>query len=90
MDLPQLPDPLRALLEVLTPAIRHVYGTNAERYDELSGDDAIVFGIAVYRNSWFRVEQEVRELEGWRTTRPDGSLLIRGMATASHVPLRQR
>ena len=59
MDFAELPEPLRALLHALIPTIREVYDVNAERYDELMGDDAIVFGINVYRNSWFRVEQEV-------------------------------
>jgi hypothetical protein len=85
MDFADLPEPLRALLEVLAPAIHQVYDANAERHDELSGDDAMVFGIAVYRNSWFRVEQEVRELDGWKTARPDGSLLISGHGYRLHM-----
>ena len=85
MDFADLSEPLRVLLSTLTPAIRQVYDVNAERYDELAGDDAIVFGISVYRNSWFRVEQEVRELVGWKTSRPDGSLLISGHDYRLHI-----
>jgi hypothetical protein len=85
MDFAELPEPLRALLHALIPTIREVYDVNAERYDELMGDDAIVFGINVYRNSWFRVEQEVRELDGWGTSRPDGSLLISGHGYQLHM-----
>jgi hypothetical protein len=56
-----------------------------DRYDSLVGDDAIVFGIGIYRNSWYLLEQEVETLEGWRSARPLGSLLITGAGLRLHV-----
>lgn len=85
MDLAELPDPLQQLGEVVVPALRHVYDVNAGRHDELAGDDAVTFGINVYRNSWYRLEQEIDAKPGWRTARPEGSLVISGYGYRVHV-----
>lgn len=85
MALDDLPPAFTSLAEVAVTAIRRAYETNAERHDPLSGDDAVVFGIAVYRNSWFMLEQEVEALSGWTSARPLGSLLIAGGGLRLHV-----
>ncbi len=85
MLLAELPSPLQQLGDVVVPALRHVYDINAGRHDELAGDDAVTFGISVYRNSWFRLEQELDPRSGWLTARPEGSLVISGYGYRVHV-----
>lgn len=43
------------LQSVVVPVLRSVYDINAARYDELVGDDAVTFGSAISRNSWFQI-----------------------------------
>jgi|GEM_PF-2173222 hypothetical protein len=79
------PDPLEALGATVVPIIRRAYDINAGRHDELVGDDAMTFGFGVYRNSWFLVEEGLRDVDGWQTARPDGSLLISGHGYRLHL-----
>jgi len=85
MDLAGLPQPLQGLAASVVPALRQVYDLNAERHDDLVGDDAMTFGFNIYRNSWFRLEQELGEHANWATSRPEGSLLISGSGYRVHV-----
>ena len=85
MSITDLPDEFAFLEEAAVPAIRRAYDTNAQRYDPHVGDDAVVFGIAVYRNSWYLLEQEVEALEHWGSARPSGSLVITGAGLRVHV-----
>jgi hypothetical protein len=80
-----LPDEFNALGEAAVAAIRRAYDINAERHDPLIGDDAVVFGIGIYRNSWYLLEQEVETLDQWSSSRPAGSLLITGAGLRLHV-----
>jgi hypothetical protein len=80
-----LPDEFKALGEAAAAAIRRAYDINAERHDPLIGDDAVVFGIGIYRNSWYLLEQEVETLDQWSSARPAGSLLITGAGLRLHV-----
>lgn len=80
-----LPVEFRTLGEAAVAAIRRAYEINAERFDPEIGDDAVVFGIEVYRNSWFLLEQEVECLSEWGSARPSGSLLITGVGLRVHV-----
>jgi hypothetical protein len=80
-----LPQEFKDLVTAAVPAIRHAYDINAERHDPHAGDDAVVFGIAVYRNSWFLLEKSVEELEHWSSARPEGSLVITGAGVRVHV-----
>jgi hypothetical protein len=85
MALEDLPEEFKALGEAAVAAIRRAYEINAERHDPLVGDDAVVFGIGIYRNSWYLMEQEVETLEQWSSARPAGSLLITGAGLRLHV-----
>jgi hypothetical protein len=80
-----LPEESKPLGEAAVAAIRRAYDINAERHDPLVGDDAVVFGIGIYRNSWYLLEQEVESLEQWSSARPAGSLLITGVGLRLHV-----
>lgn len=44
-----------------------------------------MFGICIYRNSWFLIEQEVARLIYWTSARPAGSLVIFGAGLRVHV-----
>jgi hypothetical protein len=65
--------------------LRHVYDLNAGRHDPMVGDDAIVFGVSIYRNSWFMLERLIEDLDGWTSSRPEGSLVISGAGYRIHV-----
>jgi hypothetical protein len=85
MDSPDLPV---GLSDFTTPAareLRHVYDLNSDRHDPLIGDDAIVFGVSIYRNSWYVLERLVEDLDGWTSSRPEGSLVISGTGYRIHV-----
>ena len=66
-------------------AIRRAYDVNGERHDPEVGDDAVVFSMGVYRNSWFLIEREIESLDGWCSARPSGSLVITGAGLRVHV-----
>jgi hypothetical protein len=85
MPLDSLPDEFGEFADVAVAAIRRTYDVNANRHDPEIGDDAVVFGIAIYRNSWFLLEQEVAVLDGWTSSRPSGSLVIVGAGRRIHV-----
>jgi hypothetical protein len=85
MDTPQQPDGLHVFTTPAVSELRRVYDTNAARFDALAGDDAVVFGICIYRNSWYAMERLAEELDGWTTSRPDGSLVISGAGMRIHV-----
>lgn len=85
VDHASLPEPLKDLGDIVVPIVRRAYDINAGRHDEVVGDDAVTFGIGVYRNSWFLVEESLRPIDGWRTARPDGSLLISGHGFRIHI-----
>jgi hypothetical protein len=71
-----LPPTLADLPDVAVKVLRRVYDQNAERYDEPVGDDGVTFAVSIYRNSWFQLEEAFKQLPGWRTARPRGSLVI--------------
>jgi len=84
-------DPL-ALLEELEPftipavkELHRVYDENAARFEPLLGDDAMTFGVNMYRNSWYTMERVADDLPGWTSARPDGSLVICGAGMRIHV-----
>lgn len=79
------PDEFGEFADVAVDAIRRAYSVNAARHDPEVGDDAVVFAIGVYRNSWFLLEQEVAVLDGWSSSRPSGSLVIVGAGRRIHV-----
>ena len=86
MALDDLPQEFKALGKAAVAAIRRAYDINAERYDPLvAGDDAVVFGIGIYRNSWYMLEQEIDSLDDWSSARPSGSLVITGAGLRVHV-----
>lgn len=85
MDPKDLPAGLTQFTIPATSEVRRIYGINAERHDALIGDDAIVFGVSIYRNSWFILERIVEDLDGWTSSRPDGSLVICGAGYRIHV-----
>lgn len=85
MSLIDLPDDCAGLWAGAVAAIRHAYDINAERHDPEAGDDAVVFSMGVYRNSWFLVEREIESLDGWVSARPSGSLVITGAGLRVHV-----
>jgi hypothetical protein len=85
MAIEDLPPEFDELSAVVIDAIRRAYDINAERHDPEAGDDAVVFGIGVYRNSWFLTERAVDDLEHWRSARPNGSLVVMGCGLRVHV-----
>lgn len=85
MSFDSLPDEFGEFADVAVDAIRRAYAANADRHDLEIGDDAVVFAIGVYRNSWFLLEQEVAVLEGWSSSRPSGSLVVVGAGRRVHV-----
>lgn len=85
MPLESLPDEFDEFTEAAVAAIHRAYAVNAHRHDPEVGDDAVVFGIAIYRNSWYLLEQEVFAFEGWSSARPSGSLVIVGSGLRIHV-----
>ncbi len=85
MSLDVLPPEFRHFADAAVTAIRRTYEINAERHDPSVGDDAVVFGIAVYRNSWYLIEEEVAQLDGWSSARPAGSLVVVGAGLRVHV-----
>ena len=85
MAIEDLPEEFRALERAAVAAIHRAYEINAERHDPLVGDDAVVFGMGIYRNSWYLLEQEVETLQQWSSARPAGSLLITGAGLRLHV-----
>lgn len=84
MALAYRPKPVQDLAALSLPILVHVYDVNAGRHDDLLGDDAVTFGITIYRNSWFQLEQAA-QAAGWRVSRPEGSLLISGWGYRAHV-----
>jgi len=80
-----LPSEFRHFADAAVTAIRRTYEINAERHDPSVGDDAVVFGISVYRNSWYLIEEEVAQLDGWSSARPAGSLVVVGGGLRVHV-----
>ncbi|MEZ5374030.1 MAG: hypothetical protein R2704_15135 [Microthrixaceae bacterium] len=80
-----LPIDLGEFADIAVEAIGRAYDVNASRHEPEVGDDAVVFGMAIYRNSWFLLEQDVAELEGWTSSRPSGSLVIVGAGKRIHV-----
>ena len=64
------------LADRFVAALRRVYILNAERHEEAIGDDRLTFGVQVWRNSWFALEEELTDLDLVRTSRPNGSLAI--------------
>lgn len=80
-----LPDEFGEFADVAVDAIRRAYAFNAHRHDSEIGDDAVVFAVGVYRNSWFLLEQDVAVLDGWSSSRPSGSLVIVGAGRRIHV-----
>jgi hypothetical protein len=69
-------DPER-LLHTIYHELRRIYRVNAERYDEVIGDDGSTFGFCVYRNSWHAVEEALAQFgSGVETSRPNNSLVI--------------
>ncbi len=76
---------LQSLCDVVVQTLRRVYGINSQRHDPLLGDDAVTFGINIYRNSWYSIELETDDLDGWTTARPDGSLVLTGPHHRVHV-----
>lgn len=85
MAIQDLPSGFGELSVAAVAAIRRAYDINAERHDSEAGDDAVVFGIGVYRNSWFLIERAIDDLESWRSARPNGSLVITGCDLRVHV-----
>lgn len=85
MTLSSLPEEFGTFAMAAVDAIRRSYEINSQRYEPDVGDDAVVFGIAVYRNSWYLIEQEVLALDHWRSARPAGSLLVVGAGLRIHV-----
>ena len=85
MDSSSLPEEFGEFADVAVDAIRRAYDINAHRHDPEVGDDAVVFAIGVYRNSWFLLEQDVAVLDGWSSSRPSGSLVIMGAGRRIHV-----
>jgi hypothetical protein len=85
MALDDLPEEFRSLRAAAIAAIRRAYDVNTERYEAEVGDDAMVFGIAVYRNAWYLLEQRIETLEAWSSDRPQGSLVITGAGLRVHV-----
>src|SRR5215210_5280155 len=85
MALEDLPNEFGELSAAAVTAIRRAYDINAERHDAEAGDDAVVFGIGVYRNSWFLAEKAVEDLDRWSSARPNGSLVITGAGLRVHV-----
>lgn len=85
MALEDLPDAFQPIGEAAVAVIQRAYDFNVERHDPLIGDDAVVFGFGVYRNSWFMLEQEIENLDGWSSARPSGSLVITGAGLRLHV-----
>lgn len=85
MTLSSLPEEFGLFASPAVDAIRRSYEINSQRYEPDVGDDAVVFGIAIYRNSWYLIEQEVSALDNWRSARPAGSLLVVGAGLRIHV-----
>jgi hypothetical protein len=85
MDSKDIPVSLAQLLDTIVPAIRRAYEVNAERHDQMVGDDLTTFAIAVYRNSWYLIEEAVQELDDWSTSRPEGSLVVTNGHHRVHV-----
>lgn len=85
MSLDALPPEFQSFADAVVRAIRRSYDVNAERYDESVGDDSMVFGFNVYRNSWFAIEDEVSHLNEWNSSRPNGSLVVVGAGLRIHV-----
>lgn len=85
VSLKVLPAEFHPFADAAVAAIRRTYDINAERYDPSVGDDAVVFGIAVYRNSWYLIEEEVTLLDDWSSGRPAGSLVMVGAGLRVHV-----
>ena len=86
MDIDDLPAEFSKLGLAAVAAIRRAYDINAERHDHEAGDDAVVFGIGVYRNSWFLLEREVEGLDDWRCASSRRlPLVISGVGLKVHV-----
>lgn len=85
MILSPLPAPLQEVCDLTVRRLRETYEFNARRHEPANGDDAVTFGISVYRNSWAVIERDVTELQGWSASRPEGSLVVAGWARRLHI-----
>jgi hypothetical protein len=85
MDDQHLPSSLADLAKIVVPLLRRTYDINAARHDPQVGDDGVTFGSAIYRNSWFQLEQALTDDVVWFTARPDGSLTISNGDLRVHV-----
>lgn len=85
METSEIPHDLVDICAAAVRSLRSVYQSNAARHEPLLGDDAVTFGINTYRNSWFSIENEIADIEGWTTSRPEGSLVLSGARYRIHV-----
>lgn len=86
MQLTHVPAELRESVDALfVRPIQRSYRFNRDRFEPDQGDDATTFGMAVYRNSWFQIEQAAATIDGFSTARPQGSLRVEGHGRSVHV-----
>lgn len=86
MQLNHVPVELHAAVDALfIQPIQRSYRFNRDRFEPDQGDDATTFGMAVYRNSWFQIEEAVAGMEGFSSARPYGSLRVIGHGRSVHV-----
>ena len=71
-----LTEPTR-FLHMLQHGLRDVYLFNQNRFTPERGDDQGLFGFQVYKNGWFRIEQDLFAYgNGVKTDRPKNSLTV--------------
>ncbi len=63
--------------EQLLGAITHAYDENCTRYAEELGDNATTFGICLFHNICFLLEQRLEGAADIAITRPDNSFVVR-------------
>lgn len=85
MDNVSIPNSSLDLANLIVTGVRETYDLNSLRFDELVGDDGVTFGFCIYRNVWYRIEQDLLGADDWKTSRPDGSLVITGKGCRIHI-----
>ena len=85
MIVEDLPPELAELAKCVVDILKDVYDDNCSRFDPELGDDRMTFGTAVWRNSWFQIEQACHTLPDWSAARPSGSFVISNGNHSLHI-----
>src|SRR5207248_2212866 len=69
----ELADLLAEVVECVGGALQQVYEMDARAYDPSIGDNAQLFGLAVWHHGWFAIEEALDDFDGVAVSHEDNS-----------------